>query len=143
MSRETFTKAMVEALEDSAAVGAQVGDRIYYSLPPKNATKPYVVYDVDVDDEPESMQTGVANDLGLMVFGVRFQFIGTTPETVLDASQAVHDLLHNFSGTLGTVNTAYVQVMRRESSTKGAAVPIDGSDTKVHWVDDDYVVIHR
>lgn len=138
MSLENFTKSLVEELEGSVAVGAEVGDRIYPHGPPKNPTFPYIVFEVTIEETFESLgnhgSIATSSTTGLLRLSASFQCIAKTYGEARDAANAVKVLLHNVRDTsFGTTTPANVRIIRLESHESGYAPPIEGSNVRVFW----------
>ena len=96
--------ALYEQLKDNAGISALVGTRVYHSVAPESATRPFIVFQQIGGDHVHDM-SGAS---GLARRDIQIAYYADKPKDAEAGSEAIRNAIDGFNGTMGTIVTADV-----------------------------------
>ena len=117
----SFKTGLYSFLTGKAGITGVVGSRIYDTIAPQDATKPFIIFSI-VTSEKSNYLSGQAEDAFIILELVVVADTGKTCETI---TEALRNELSGFTGSMGSIN---VTSCFFESDSDEYVRPVDGQD---------------
>lgn len=130
--------ALYDELKNNAGVSAIVSTRIYPGVADDDASTPYITFTrISAERLHHMMATS-----GRARTTIQINSWDDNAKGAHELSDAIREGLDHFDGTLGSAQTATVQLAKLENERDQYEAPIDGSEVGVHSVQQDWAFWH-
>lgn len=100
-----FKQDLWHKITNDATASGLIATRLYPSIAPQNVAYPYVVYQT-ISGSDENCHDGA---LGIPEQRIQFDILADTPAETEQIKDALYNLLHGLSGTIGSGDTTTIE----------------------------------